>query len=86
MQARYLCPTWLYEALPLLYALAGLFTLLSLRSALGLLSGLLLVAAGWQVWRMRYAYRRQQRRARPAGQAGHRHTRHHALYRNGRAC
>lgn len=48
----------LYEALPVLYALAGLFTILKLPSTLGWLSGLLLIATGWQVWHMRRAYRR----------------------------
>lgn len=52
-------PHPLYEALPALYALAGLLTILKLPSALGWLSGLLLIATGWLVWRMRRAYRRQ---------------------------
>lgn len=77
MPTRYTLPRWLYEALPSLYACAGLFTLLNLRSGLGLLSGLLLIGAGWQVWRMRYAYRRlhgQHRTTRvPSRHPAHKH-------------
>ena len=77
-------PHPLYEALPALYALAGLLTILMLPSALGWLSGLLLIATGWQVWRMRWAYRRPHARClhhpsslqhRPNPRGIHRHVR-----------
>lgn len=77
-------PHPLYEALPALYALAGLLTILMLPSALGWLSGLLLIATGWQVWRMRWAYRHPHAgrplpasslHTRPKQQGIHRHVR-----------
>lgn len=57
-------PHRLYEALPASYALAGLLTIFNLPNMLGWFSGLLLIGAGWQVWRMRYAYRSQRSRQR----------------------
>ena len=52
-------PDWLYEALPYLYAIAGIVTIVAFRSNAGSFSGGLLIAAGLSVWKMRRDYRRQ---------------------------
>lgn len=70
---RFTIPHRLYEALPALYAIAGLLTIFNLPNAFGWLSGLLLIGAGWQVWRMRFAYRSQRSgRRRPLHSPHHR--------------
>lgn len=53
MRFRHHLPDWMYEILPWLYMLAGLLTMLELRNGLGVLSGLILVCAGFSVWLMR---------------------------------
>ncbi|MDP3175625.1 MAG: hypothetical protein Q8M88_14425 [Phenylobacterium sp.] len=74
---RFTLPHRLYEALPALYAIAGLLTLFNLPNTLGWLSGLLLIGAGWQVWRMRYAYRSQRSRQRRSVRSPHHRPRTH---------
>jgi len=51
-------PDWVYELLPFLYIVGGVLAIIFLPSALGTLSGWLLVIAGGLVWAMRRSYRR----------------------------
>lgn len=53
---RYL-PGWLYEALPYIYALAGIFVMFSLKGGAAVLSGSLLISAGFIVWKIRRNHR-----------------------------
>lgn len=51
-------PEWLYKAFPFLYLVSGAGTILVLRNAMGVFSGLMLVSAGAVVWVMRWNRRR----------------------------
>lgn len=53
-------PEWIYELLPWLYVGAGVVTMAAIRNLMSVLSGLMLVSAGFSVWQMR-------RRSRKAG-------------------
>ena len=55
-------PDWLYEPLPYLYALAGIFSIITLDAVIGKISGVLLISAGVVIWHLRYTYRRRHRR------------------------
>lgn len=46
-------PEWLYKALPALYVLSGLATILVLRDGMAVFSGMMLISAGVAVWFMR---------------------------------
>ena len=50
-------PRWLYVSLPYLYVATGLMTILALRNAVAVFSGLLLVSTAAIVWYMRAADR-----------------------------
>ena len=50
-------PRWLYEALPYLYIGSGVTSFSTLNHTLSSLSGLLLVSAGFVVWKLRHDYR-----------------------------
>lgn len=54
-------PEWLYEPLPYVYATSGLASAIFLESALGKLSGVLLISAALVISYQRYAYRRLAR-------------------------
>lgn len=51
-------PKWLYEVLPYIYVASGLATILVLRNAMAVFSGLMLISAGAVVWFMRLTNRR----------------------------
>ena len=55
-------PEWLYEALPYVYAVAGIATLANQGSLLSILSGGLLVSAGASIWWLRRSYRLEKKR------------------------
>ncbi|MEY4140215.1 MAG: hypothetical protein RLZZ371_2397 [Pseudomonadota bacterium] len=55
-------PDWLYEALPYVYVIAGIATILSLDNALSMGSGALLVSAGICIWWMRRTSRQTRKR------------------------
>jgi hypothetical protein len=55
-------PDTLYELLPYLYGLAGIFTLYKFDTAIGHASGLLLIATACLVWVMRRDYRQAMKR------------------------
>lgn len=55
-------PGWLYEPLPYIYVITGLFTAFNLDILLGRVSGLLLISAGVIVWHLRFQFRRDVRR------------------------
>lgn len=46
-------PEWLYKALPYLYVLSGLATMLAIRHWMAVFSGAMLISAGAAVWFMR---------------------------------
>lgn len=48
-----------YEFSPYLYAVAGVASILSTRSTVGIVSGLLLLAASGTILRLRWNYRRK---------------------------
>lgn len=52
-------PDWLYQALPYLYATAGIVTVGVLPGMSGLISGALLVSAAVTVWKLRTDHRKQ---------------------------
>ena len=54
-------PDWLYEALPTIYIGAGIATIVNLGNTLSIVSGGLLISAGFFIWRMRQTYRHEQR-------------------------
>jgi hypothetical protein len=56
-------PAWLYAALPALYLVAGLLVVASLRTALGLASGLLMIAAAIAIVAARGSHRRRAQEA-----------------------
>lgn len=55
-------PDWLYEALPYVYVIAGIATIVSMDNALSKGSGVLLVSAGICIWWMRRSSRQNQKR------------------------
>jgi hypothetical protein len=55
-------PDWLYEALPYVYVIAGVATIMSIESGLSKVSGGLLVSAGLFIWWMRRTFRQTQKR------------------------
>lgn len=57
MEKKEALPAWLYEALPYVYAVAGLMTMAVLRNLMAVFSGLALLSAGITVWTLRYRYR-----------------------------
>jgi hemerythrin-like metal-binding protein len=71
-------PEWLYKALPSLYVVSGLATLLVLRNAMGVFGGMMLISAGAVVWFMRkpggeadgYVPRRENARSKLAPRHG----------------
>lgn len=46
-------PEWIYELLPWLYVGAGVVTMAAIRNLMSMLSGLMLLSAGFSVWHMR---------------------------------
>ncbi|MDD3529564.1 MAG: hemerythrin domain-containing protein [Gallionellaceae bacterium] len=56
-------PAWLYESLPYLYIGAGVVVIVVLGNVIAVYSGLMLIAAGLLVARLRYSYRHRPRRA-----------------------
>ncbi len=54
-------PAWLYELLPLVYIAAGLWVAAMLTGLLAVCSGVLLIVAGVQVFRLRGRYRKSMR-------------------------
>ena len=56
-EANMWLPDRLYEALPFLYAIAGLYTAYYFDTALGYVSGFLLLVTAFLVWAMRRDYR-----------------------------
>jgi len=54
-------PEWLYEALPTIYTVAGIATIVNLGNTLSIASGGLLISAGFFIWRMRRTYRHEKR-------------------------
>jgi hypothetical protein len=63
-------PGWIYETLPYVYAASGLLTMLVLRNAMSIFSGVLLLSAAGLVMWMRIEYRQLR------DVAGGRRTRH----------
>ena len=57
MEKKNWLPDWLYEPLPYAYAIAGLITIIVLRNAMAVFSGLALISAGGTIWTMRRRYR-----------------------------
>lgn len=55
-------PEWLYEALPYVYAVAGIGTIASQGNFLSMASGGLLVSAGVSIWWLRRSYRLEHKR------------------------
>ena len=55
-------PEWLYEALPYVYAVAGIATIAKQGGLLSILSGGLLVSAGVSIWWLRRSYRQEKKR------------------------
>lgn len=55
-------PAWLYNALPYLYAGAGLITIVAIRNGMALFAGGALLAAAFNVWQLRFRYRQLARR------------------------
>ncbi len=53
-------PKWVYELLPVVYFLGGVFAAAMSPNLLGILSGLALAAAGIQIWFQRRQYRQWQ--------------------------
>lgn len=71
-------PGWLYNALPYLYAVAGVLTIVVIHNGMAIFSGLALLLAAGNVWQLRYRYRllarhrsRTQKPADPAGEISH---------------
>lgn len=60
MLFRFHKPAWLYESLPYLYFGAGLLTMVVLRNAVSVFSGIMLMSAGFMVWNMRRNFRRMK--------------------------
>jgi hypothetical protein len=50
-------PSWLYEGLPYLYILGGLFAVVGMNFSVTNVSGALLVTAGLIIFRLRMHYR-----------------------------
>lgn len=50
-------PDRLYEALPLIYAIAGLWTVYNFETLLGYTSGVILLITACIIWMMRRDYR-----------------------------
>ena len=55
-------PDWLYEALPYVYFVAGIATIAKLDSTLSMVSGGLLISAGFYTHWMRRTHRNKQKR------------------------
>lgn len=53
-------PKWVYELLPLLYFIGGMFAAGMSPNLMGTVSGLALAAAGIQIWSQRKRYRQLQ--------------------------
>jgi hypothetical protein len=52
-------PDWVYRSLPFMYVMAGLIVASKMDHAFGVGAGVLLVATGLYVWKMRYEYRHE---------------------------
>ncbi len=50
-------PNWLYTLLPYLYIVVGVLTILTLRNAMAVFSGCMLIMTGVMVWHMRSGYK-----------------------------
>jgi hypothetical protein len=56
-------PDWLYEALPYVYLIAGIATIANIGSTLSMVSGGLLISAGFYTHWMRRTHRNKQKRS-----------------------
>lgn len=59
-------PIFIYELLPLAYAIFGLLALLNVEWMTGRVSGALLLLAAFLIWRMRRQYRAEVKKRRSA--------------------
>ncbi|MDI1246899.1 MAG: hypothetical protein PSV24_16030 [Rhodoferax sp.] len=67
-------PDWLYEALPYVYVIGGVVTIVNFDSGWSNLSGGLLISAGAFIWWMRRSFRQNQVRGESDRRAADRRT------------